>query len=662
MRDGLPDISDAPGSAAVDDALDRFEALWRAGQTPPIRQFLPEPSQGDPVNWGHPAVAELVRIDLWYRWRRFRKLAAGASRSVDADHLPSLPTVADYVRCHPEWGAIDDVPAEVVAEEYRVRLCCGDLPDRAEYVARYPHCRAAMEEAIEQLDEQRHDDTHSRSDTGILVSELTGLFSDGPVPDEQAVPRTIGKYHVLRVLDQGGQAQVYLAVHPGLAKEVVIKLGFFPVDGQSEHARRLVAEARLLAELEHPNLARVYDLDFHEGRPYLVMEYVRGFNLRQYAQWNQPTARQAAELIARTARAVHAVHGRGVLHRDIKPQNILVDEAGQPRLIDFGLARICQGWADDSPPTGEISGTAQFMSPEQARGDAGRLGQRADVFALGAVLYYLLTGKVPFAGNSPRECLAKAVECDFDRDALRRPGIPPRLAATCLRAMQSDPDRRYADADQFAAALDRACRPSRRLFVGAVAAGLAAAILAALTLGRPGSRGEDLPPYLDRPQRHDFPLTFELLGQKRDASGRMVLEEGQRVAFSIQSQWDCCVGVWHVDRQGNVTQLFPNQYDPNHFLHAGESRTIPSEPRYAVQATVSDGPEFLHVVASTARWEAEAGRQQGPFVVFATPEDRERWRSHVRSLVLKEDNSPAVSEAVIPFVVRPRPAGKEPSP
>lgn len=166
-------------------------------------------------------------------------------------------------------------------------------------------------------------------------------------------PGAIGKYLVVDQLDGGAQGQVFLVMHPRLRKEMVLKLGRQPVGDDDRTS--LVAEGRLLTDLEHINLVRIYDLDFHNDRPFLVMEYIHGRNLEDYARDEPITPRRAAELVAKLAGALALVHRKGVIHRDIKPRNILIDEAGQPRLIDFGLARLRNAWADPSVTTWGIS-------------------------------------------------------------------------------------------------------------------------------------------------------------------------------------------------------------------------------------------------------------------------------------------------------------------
>jgi serine/threonine protein kinase len=251
--------------------------------------------------------------------------------------------------------------------------------------------------------------------------------------EENPVPAAIGKYLVVGRLGKGGQAQVYRALHPELNRELVIKISGEPVQGGETERDLLVREGRVLADLEHPGLARVHDLGFHESRPFLVMEYVRGLTLAQHATGRKLSPRQASHVVAEVARALGVAHRRGVVHQDIKPSNILVDEAGKPRLIDFGLARLRGAWTGEAPqPSG---GTASFMAPEQARAEADRVGPQSDVFALGGVLYFLLTGRPPFSGFDWLAALERAGRCEFDRNAVRSPGVPRGLQAICLKAM-----------------------------------------------------------------------------------------------------------------------------------------------------------------------------------------------------------------------------------
>ena len=288
-----------------------------------------------------------------------------------------------------------------------------------------------------------------------------------------ARPSRIGKYLIVGALDSGGQADVYRAVHPTLDTELAIKLSRRAVGRLSDHRPLLVAEGKMLAKLDHPGLARIYDLDFHDDLPFLAMEYVRGANLRQYAAEAPVSPRAAAGIVAQVARALAVVHRHGIVHQDVKPQNILIDETGRPRLIDFGLARLRHAWDDSGDRAG--GGTPAFMAPEQARNNETAVGPRSDVFALGGVLYFLLTGKLPFQGDTMSDTLARAGRCEFDRAALDKPGVPRGLRDICLKAMAAAPADRFPRADDFAHALEHhLARPQRvrRLAIMSVAAAL----------------------------------------------------------------------------------------------------------------------------------------------------------------------------------------------
>ena len=295
----------------------------------------------------------------------------------------------------------------------------------------------------------------------------------GPASSGSPLPAAIGKYLVVGRFPHSGQAEVFRVVHPQFQQERVLKLAKNPVDpdGRSE----IVEEGKIMAELEHPHLVRVYDLDFLGDRPYLVMEYIRGRNLEQYAGEKPLSSRQAAALVAKVAGAAAFAHRRGIVHRDIKPRNILVDERGEPRLIDFGMARLRTAWSDDrKKPDG---GTFAFMSPEQARIDSPedrqKVGPRSDVFALGATLYFLLTGQAPFSGRTWREAWDRARRCDFDSTALNDRSIPTPLRRICLKAMAADPAARYPSAEALQKALDRFVQSPRVRAAIASVAGLA---------------------------------------------------------------------------------------------------------------------------------------------------------------------------------------------
>jgi hypothetical protein len=306
------------------------------------------------------------------------------------------------------------------------------------------------------------------------------LGKDRSAPENEPIPTAIGKYLVVGRFPRSGQAQVFRVVHPELRRDLVLKLAHQPIDedGRSD----VVVDGQRLAELEHPNIVRIHDLDFVEGRPYLVMEYIRGRTLAQYAREEPVAPRQAAALVAEIAGAVAFAHCRGIVHQDIKPANILIDEAGRPRLIDFGMAWQQDAWSGS--PAHSEGGTFAYMAPEQARVDLDRVRPLSDVFALGGLLYFLLAGNAPFDAATPEESWERARRCDFDRAALKNAGVPRLLERICLKAMDSESQRRYRSAAELAKALRRVIGLPRIAIVGATASllvlGLLAVVLAYL--------------------------------------------------------------------------------------------------------------------------------------------------------------------------------------
>jgi len=317
---------------------------------------------------------------------------------------------------------------------------------------------------------------HSETASMPTATVHTGASSTtaGPTGPPTPRPESIGRYRIVGELDSGGQALVYRAVHPTLPRDVAIKIAHDP---SSIDRSLLKGDAELLCLLDHPNLVRVHDLDLHEGRPFVVMEFVRGRNLQQVAEQSVPSPYQAAAWIAVIARALEYVHRCGVVHQDIKPKNILIDESGRPRLIDFGVARWRNVWSEGQ--AGPSGGTLAFMAPEQARGESERVGAPSDIFGMGGALYYLLTGQAPFEGKTRNDQWRRASKCDFDRAALRAKKVPRGLERIVLKAMAAEPMDRFASADAMARALDGLLHRPRRLAIEAGALLLAALAMVA---------------------------------------------------------------------------------------------------------------------------------------------------------------------------------------
>ncbi len=641
----------------AEKTLDRFEAAWQRGEPPEIAEYVSFAAvwSTEPDARRNLAV-ELVMIDLWYRWRQASRgrvamvAQAAAGREGEpttSDLLPDRPRLEDYVRAYPELGSLEDLPPVVIAEEYRARRQWGDRPTHADYLARFSHQASRLEELLSAIDGELAEDTVASRETS--TSEGTPVTTDGASPVARpAPPAMIGKYHVIGVLEEGGQAQVYRAIHPTLSKELVIKLGRRPMG--SRPTDQLVAEGKLLAELEHPNLARIYDMDFHENRPYLVMEYVRGRTLRQCARQQRYAPRDAGRLVAKIARALAVPHARGIVHQDLKPGNIIIDESGEPRVIDFGLARLLPVWVEDSDDApGSISGTVQYMSPEQARGETDKIDPRSDVFALGAVLYFLLVGRAPFVAENVMASLERAQECDFDRAALRQAGVPRALEAVCLHAMQAEPDQRYSSVEAMACDLERAVagpRSLKRVLTAVVGTAAVAAVLFGL-LNIPGDTPVhpdrmpvvvpeieplDVPAFLGRSLRHDFQLDFELIDCPNEGN-RVVVPEGP-VTLSIESEQTCYVKIFHYDQNGVAQTLFPESANDDDCVDDENALTL------RFNMTASGAPEYVHVIACRERWVVPKGEPDG----HVTLAEVDSWRDFTKGMERLPDASLLIAE------------------
>lgn len=273
------------------------------------------------------------------------------------------------------------------------------------------------------------------------------LLRHAPPPAPPVAPGSlIGPYLVIRGLGQGGMGIVYLARHVGLGRDVALKV----MKGGFNDAARLArfeTEAKTLARLAHPNVVQVFDSGNHEGSPYFVMELAEGGTLAEHTQTRPVPPRQAASWVEIMARAVHFAHQHEVIHRDLKPANILLAADGTLKVSDFGLARWIEG-GDLRTVTNQILGTPDYMAPEQASG--ARVTTSVDVWALGAILYELLTGRTPFPSDTPLHTLARITQEDPVPPSHLRPACGRDLETICLKCLDKHPSSRYASAQALA--------------------------------------------------------------------------------------------------------------------------------------------------------------------------------------------------------------------
>jgi eukaryotic-like serine/threonine-protein kinase len=340
-------------------------------------------------------------------------------------------------------------PLDAVVADYLQRVEAGTPPDREALVAAHPDLADRLRAFFADLDRMGN-----RGESFRLP--------------EVALPEDFGDYEFLDEIGRGGMGVVYRARQKSLNRIVALKMILSGPLADASALRRFREEAEALSRLDHPRLVPVYEVGEHRGLPYFTTKLIEGESLTRCLDRYAGDPKAVAVLMFKVCGAVHHAHQRGVLHRDLKPGNIVIDAAGQPHVTDFGLSRRVEE-TRTLTSTGAVLGTPEYMSPEQAAGKKD-VTVASDVYGLGAVLHALLTGKPPFQGATVYDTLRRVIEDEPVPPDRLVPGTSPALASVCLKCLQKEPARRYATVAELADDLQRyllskrvAARPPGRI-------------------------------------------------------------------------------------------------------------------------------------------------------------------------------------------------------
>lgn len=446
--------------AAIDSVCDRFEQEWSNDNPPDVMDFVHD--------WVGAERRELVRELLLVEFDCRRR--NGES-----------PTLVDYDSWHDEDRLVAaDCLDELISSEITMRV--GEYKTAVDLSVRCPHCHATVS-VPEDCDFATID-----------CSSCDSQFSFVDTQSNSKQPRQLAHFELQELIGSGAFGNVWRATDSQLDRDVAVKI---------PHSRHLDSvdpeqffrEARAAAQLSHANIVKVHEVGRDGQTLYMVSEFVAGQPLSEWIQTKRMSPNEAAGMLRKICIALHHAHEKGVVHRDLKPANILLDSEGEPHITDFGLAKRQFGEATITTD-GQILGTPAYMAPEQARGESHTVNRRADIYALGVMLFEMLTGERPFRGDIGM-ILRQVIDDDPPSPRRLNPASPQDLETICLRCLEKEPARRYESAQQVAEELNRflqgrpiEARPIGSLMRGwrwcrrnPLVAGLLAAVVVVLLIG-----------------------------------------------------------------------------------------------------------------------------------------------------------------------------------
>jgi YVTN family beta-propeller protein len=451
----------------------------------------------------------------------------------------------------------------------------------------------------------------------------------------------VSAYRIVSLAGRGGTGEVYLARDDVLERNVALKVLAPRLANDPSFRERLMRESRLAAALDHPNVVPVYDAGEADGRMYVAMRYVEGTDLRALMRREFVSDERAIDIVGQVGGALDAAHERGLVHSDVKPSNVLVDERGHCYLADFGISRSLA--ESELAAEGQFQGTVDYVSPEQIRGDA--VDSRSDLYSLGCVLFELLTGSVPFERESEVEGLFAHLEEPPPAVTDLRPELPLAVDAVLARALAKDPGQRYATCAEFvedareALGLSSSQPRRRRALVGALVA-IAIAIAVAGAGAAIGLRTNDAV------AAGPVGALVGISSHTADVVGRYDVP-GYPGSVAVSS-----AGVWTADfRLGGMTRVNPETGATKHFTTAGEPRDLAVVGRYLYVA--ADGPGGI--AGNVGRYDVGTGARVDSVELIACAigsGDGQLWDTDcpwVKRLSTDEQPIRVLTETLVPF-------------
>ena len=420
----------------IDRLCDEFEQSWKSGAAPEISGYIERISATARLA----LLGQLVPVDLEYRLGR-----------------GELPKADDYAQ-----AGVDAV--EVAERELKKLEASGRLsPKVSNLLGSAVDMDAATLPPVgrsDSADEFATVNPVNKDEDATIVPPVDDDATLMPVRESQSTAsagtrvRYFGDYELLSEIARGGMGVVYKARQVNLNRVVALKMILAGQLASEEEVQRFRTEAEAAANLDHPGIVPIYEIGQHEGQHFFSMGYVDGCSLADRVRNGPLPPKEAAELTKKIAEAIAFAHSRNVIHRDLKPANVLLDQNGEPKVTDFGLARKTD---NDSgmTRTGAVMGTPSYMPPEQAAGKTSEVGPLSDVYSLGAILYCLLTGRPPFQAANPLDTLLQVMEREPVSVSTINPEIQRDLETICHKALQKEPAKRYASAQELADDLGR---------------------------------------------------------------------------------------------------------------------------------------------------------------------------------------------------------------